>query len=164
MNTHDALRASADLSRMVLKSFISDLEDADLMQRPAPACNHLAWQLGHLISSEVMLLQAVKPGAEGVELPEGFAEAHSKEAVGEDDPAKFHTKQEYLDLLDKVYEASLATIASMSESDLDAESPENFRQFAPTVGHVAALIATHPMMHAGQFVPVRRALGKPVLM
>jgi hypothetical protein len=24
------------------------------------------------------------------------------------------------------------------------------------------LIATHPMMHAGQFVPVRRALGKPV--
>jgi hypothetical protein len=27
-----------------------------------------------------------------------------------------------------------------------------------------SLIATHPMMHAGQFVVVRRQLGKPILM
>jgi hypothetical protein len=33
----------------------------------------------------------------------------------------------------------------------------------PTVGHIYLLIATHQLMHAGQFVPVRRALGKPVV-
>ena len=163
MNAQDALRASADLSRMVLKSYISDLDDAELMRRPAPGCNHLAWQLGHLISSECDLLEMVKPGA-SAELPAGFKEAYSKEQVGEDDATKFHTKQEYLDLIDKVYEATLAAINSASEEDLDQESPEHFRNFAPTHGHVYALIATHPMMHAGQFVPVRRALDKPVLM
>lgn len=163
MNAQDALRASADLSRMVLKSYFSDLDDADLMKRPGPGCNHLAYQLGHLISSECMLLEMVKPGA-AIELPPGFAEAHDKDNAGVDDPAKFQSKQEYLDLLDKVYEATCTAIASTSDEDLDQKSPENFRQFAPTYGHMYALIATHPMMHAGQFVPVRRAAGKPVVM
>jgi hypothetical protein len=31
------------------------------------------------------------------------------------------------------------------------------------VGDVFMLIGAHPMMHAGQFVVVRRAAGKPVV-
>ena len=79
MNAKDAIRSSANLSSMVLKTYISDLDDADLMRRPGEGCNHLAWQLGHLISSEVQLLDKVAPG-QGIELPDGFADAHSKEA------------------------------------------------------------------------------------
>jgi hypothetical protein len=33
----------------------------------------------------------------------------------------------------------------------------------PTMASMFILTATHPLMHAGQFVPVRRALGKPVV-
>ncbi len=163
MNAQDAIRTTLEVSSMVLTSYISDLTDAELMHRPAPGCNHLAWQLGHLVASECNLLEAAQPGA-AAELPAGFAEKHSKETSGEDDPAKFCTKQEYLDLFDKVHAASLAALAKTSEADLDAESPEQFRQMFPTVGHIYVLIATHGMMHAGQFVPVRRELGKPVLM
>ncbi len=72
MNAKDAIRSSANLSTMVLKTYISDLDDADLMRRPGEGCNHLAWQLGHLISSEVQLLDRVAPG-QGTELPDGFA-------------------------------------------------------------------------------------------
>ena len=59
MNAKDAIRSSAGFSTMVLKTYISDLDDADLMRRPGEGCNHLAWQLGHLISSEVQLLDKV---------------------------------------------------------------------------------------------------------
>lgn len=164
MNSKQAIRASAELSRMVLKSYVGDLEDADLMLRPGEGCNHLAWQLGHLISSECALLEMVKPGA-SIELPEGFKEAHDKDKASEDDASKFYSKQEYLDLLDKVWEASSSALESVDdEAGLDAPSPDHFAQFAPTHGHIYALIANHPMMHAGQFVPVRRKLGKPVLM
>lgn len=162
MNAQDAIRATLDTTSMILTSYISDLSDADLMCRPAKGCNHLAWQLGHLIASECSLLESVAPGA-GVELPAGFVEKHSKETCGEDDQAKFCTKQEYLDLFDKVHAASLAALEKTSEADLDAESPEKFRQMFPTVGNIYVLIAMHGMMHAGQFVPVRRELGKPVL-
>ncbi len=163
MNAKDAIRSSANLSTMVLKTYISDLDDADLMRRPGEGCNHLAWQLGHLISSEVQLLDRVAPG-QGTELPAGFADAHSKEACNNDGPAGFHGKQTYVELFDKVRAASLAALDAYAPSDFDNPAPEDFREFCPTMGDMFTLIATHPMMHAGQFVIVRRQLGKPILM
>ena len=70
----------------------------------------------------------------------------------------------YLSFADYMRESTLAGLDDLSNEDLDAESPEHFRSFCPTVGHMFILIGTHPMMHAGQFVPVRRKLGKPVLL
>ncbi len=163
MNTNDAIRSSANLSSMVLKTYISDLDDADLMRRPGEGCNHLAWQLGHLISSEVRLLESVAPG-QGIELPGGFADAHSKEACNNDDPADFCEKRTYVEIFDKVRAASLAALDAYAQSDLDNPAPEDFREFCPTMGDMFTMIATHPMMHAGQFVIVRRQLGKPILM
>ena len=163
MNAKDAIRSTTNLSHMVLKAYISDLEDADLMRRPIDKCNHLAWQLGHLISSEVHLLNQVAPGS-GPDLPEGFAEAHGKESCGNDDASSFCSKEEYVDLLNQVSTATMAALEAYPEADLDNPSPESFRDFCPTMGDMFLLIANHPMMHAGQFVIVRRQLDKPILM
>ena len=81
-----------------------------------------------------------------------------------DDPGAFQGKDAYVELFDKVRTASLAALDDYAESDLDNPAPENFRNFCPTMGDMFTLIATHPMMHAGQFVIVRRQLGKPILM
>ena len=163
MNAKDAIRSSANVSAMVMKSYISDLDDADLLKRPAEGCNHIAYQLGHLISSEVQLLNMVAPG-QSAELPDGFAEAYSKENAGNDNPEHFQDKATYVELFDKVREATLAALDNYPEADLDKESPEQMRSFCPTMGDLFTLIATHPLMHAGQFVIVRRQLGKPILM
>jgi hypothetical protein len=162
MNTHDAIKSTLATSNMVLSSYLSDLSDADLLRRPGPGCNHLAWQLGHLIASESGLLNGIQPGA-GPELPEGFAQKHSKENIASDNPDDFCTKQQYLDLSAQMHAATLELLAKFSEEDLDRPGPEHFRKMFPTVGSIFLLIATHPLMHAGQFVPVRRALGKPVV-
>lgn len=163
MNAIQAIQAMAATSDMVFKSYVADLEDADLMHRPHGGCNHLAWQIGHLIASECMLLNMLQPGA-APELPAGFAEKHSKETTGDDDASNFHTKQEYLDLYDKVRAATHAAVESVSEADLDAPNPsERMKESFPTIGSMYVLTASHPMMHAGQFVPVRRELGKPVV-
>ncbi len=163
MNAKDAIRGTMGLCQTVLKTYFGDLTDAELMRRPGAGCNHLAWQLGHLIASEGSLLNMVCPGA-AAELPAGFAEQHSKETAGSDDASKFCTKQQYSDLFDKVRAATLAALDSLPEAKLDEAGPEPMRSFCPTVGSMFTLIGTHPMMHAGQFVPVRRALGKPVVM
>ena len=163
MDAKAAIRSSFGFSSMVLGAYISDLEDADLMRRPGEGCNHLAWQLGHLLSSEVQLLESVAPG-KGIELPEGFVEAHSKEQNGDDDASHFCSKATYTELMEQVRAASLAALDAYPDADLDQPAPENFRQFCPTMGDMFTLIATHPMMHAGQFVVIRRQLGKPILM
>ena len=46
---------------------------------PSPGMNHIAWQLGHLISVERKMVEAIKPGSCPA-LPDGFDEAHGKDA------------------------------------------------------------------------------------
>lgn len=162
MNAKDSIKGTMALSLTVLKSYYGDMSDAELMKRPGPGCNHLAWQLGHLIASEAQLLEMLAPGTAPA-LPAGFAEQHNKETIGSDDASKFYTKQQYTDLLDKVRAATEAVLDKLPDGDLDKPGPERMRRMCPTIGSFFGLIATHPMMHAGQFVPVRRALGKPIV-
>ena len=161
MNTKDAFKSSMDLSLFVFTHYFSDLDDADLLKRP-PGCNHLAWQIGHLISSEVGLVGMLAPG-KAPSLPEGFNERHSKETTGVDDPSKFQTKQEYLDLFTQVRATTLQVLEAFPEEKFDSPAPERLRARFPTMGSVFTLIGMHPMMHAGQVAVVRRMLGKPVL-
>ena len=96
-------------------------------------------------------------------LPEGFAAAYTRETAASDDPAKFVAKTEYLALMDQMKAASIAAVDATPEADLDLPGPEPLRQYAPTVGAVLMILGTHWLMHAGQFVPIRRKLGKPPL-
>ena len=162
MNAREAIRLNLDQGDSITRMYLADLSDTELLVRPVPACNHITWQLGHLISSEVDLLNSVCPG-QGAELPAGFKEKHSKEQIGCEDASQFFTKQEYQDLLAKVHASTAAALDGLSDADLDQPSPEWLRKHFPTVGQMFTLIGSHPMMHAGQFVVVRRALGKPVL-
>ncbi len=162
MKAKDAIRSAMNLSNIVYKSYLGDLDDAELMKRPGEGCNHLAWQAGHLIASEVSLLSMIAPD-DGCDLPEGFAEAHSKENANCDDASKFLSRDEYLTLMDRVREKTLSALDRTSDEGLSADAPESFRSWCPTVGDMFVLIGTHPLMHAGQIVPVRRQLGKPIL-
>ncbi|MFK7734853.1 MAG: DinB family protein [Pirellulaceae bacterium] len=162
MSTFSSLKAAFGLSDMVLNSYVGDLSDAELMTRPGAGCNHIAWQLGHLISSEANLLNMVKDGS-AIELPEGFEDKHSKETIGNEDASQFCGKEEYIGLYAKTRENTLRVLGELTEEEMSADSPEHFRQFCPTVGDMCMLIANHPMMHVGQFVPVRRSLDKPVV-
>ena len=163
MNAKDAIKQTYQFSEMVLTSYISDFTDAELMERPGQGCNHVAYQLGHLISSGCQLLESVAPNA-SIELPAGFADQHSKENCGSNDASQFRTKAEYVDLMEKLKTATFAAVDNMSDADLDREGPEHLKSFCPTVGSVLLLISTHMMMHAGQLVPIRRKLDKPVMM
>jgi len=162
MNQKEAISSAMDIGAMVVRQYIGDLSDADLLQRPGQGCNHIAYQLGHLIASECGMLESLVPGA-APELPAGFKEKHDKANCESSDPKDFCTKQQYLDLLDKVGAATRKALNAASDADFDKPAPETFRAWFPTAGQVWVLIATHPMMHAGQFVPVRRALDKPVV-
>lgn len=162
MDAKSAIKETFGLSNMVLNSYIGDLTDAELLRRPGAGCNHVAWQLGHLISSECGLLNGIQAGA-APKLPDGFEAKHAKENTASDKASDFCTKQEYLDLAGKVHEAVIALLDSYPEHKLDEPSPEHFRSMFPTMGSMFLLIATHSMMHAGQIVPIRRELGKPVV-
>jgi hypothetical protein len=96
-------------------------------------------------------------------LPAGFAENYTKEMSHSDDPAKFASKATYLEMSEAMQKASLAAVDTIDDKELDAPAPERMRDYCPTVGDVLAVSGSHWMMHAGQFVAVRRKLGKPAM-
>jgi uncharacterized damage-inducible protein DinB len=164
MEAKDVIRASMGMSERIVMAYVGDLDDADLKMPPSEGMNPIAWQLGHLISSERSMIEAIKPGS-SPSLPEGFEAAHSTEKAkaGELDPSAFKTKAEYLHLWNEQRAATKALLDGLSKTDLDAPAPERMRSFVPTVGDVLALTGSHALMHVGQWVPVRRKLGKPVV-
>ncbi len=163
MTAKDAIKTALTSTQSLVGSYLSDLSDADLLLRPVPNANHIAWQLGHLISAERGLLDPHLPGAAYPELPAGFAEQHSKEKASSDSAKGFASKAEYVSLFNKMREATLAALAKMSDADLDKATTGNMAKFAPTVAALLILQSNHTLMHAGQFTVVRRKLGKPIL-
>ena len=131
MDSRAAIRQSMEIADMVANSYLSDLDDADLLVRPVEGANHAAWQLGHLISSENQLINSLRPGSMP-DLPEGFSDKHNKETAKVDDPAQFLKKDEYLQLLAQQREATIKVLEQMSDENFEEPSPEMFREHFPS--------------------------------
>lgn len=161
MTAKDAILRTYDLGENIVKAYLAELTAADLLVRPVPGQNHIAWQLGHLVLSERNMIDGVKPGA-SPELPAGFEEGHGRDKNTLDDPSKYLSPEAYIALIDAQRAATKKVVAELADATLDEPAPERMRSFAPTVGDVLLLNGNHYMMHAGQYVAVRRMLGKPI--
>lgn len=161
MQAKEAIKIALTSTQHIVPMYLGDLSDADILVRPAPTANHIAWQMGHLIQAEVSLLKSQLPSAVYPELPAGYGEQHHAKNAGSD--KGFGTKADYLTTFNKVREATIANLAKLSDADLDKATTGNMKDFAPTLGAFFILLANHTMMHAGQFTAVRRKLGKPVV-
>jgi hypothetical protein len=165
MQAKDLIQQSIGTADMMMRKYLEDLDDAAFLIRPVEGMNHIAWQVGHLISGERSVIEAIKPGS-CPPLPEGFDAKHDQKTTTTiDDPAAFYTKDEYLAIWKSQREALKALVESLTDADLDAPAPERFQSFCPTVGLALNMMGgMHPLMHVGQFVAVRRKLHKPIAM
>jgi hypothetical protein len=165
IRTH--IRENLRLTAMIVESYLDDLADGELIIRPIPGMNHIAWQLGHLITSEKWHIEQLTlnsmPTFPMPELPAGFADRHAKGNASSDDPNDFAGVSEYFRLMREQREATLAVLDTLSDDALRSPSPESIKYLGPTVATVFSGEAIHWMMHAGQWVALRRKLGKPPL-
>ncbi len=141
--------------------YLADLTDAEMLVRPVPGANHIAWQVGHLIASEAYLVGQVDPAFVNP-LPQGFAEKFTKETAQLETPEAFFNKAEYFRLGKEVRAATLASLERLPEGEFDKPA-KKVPPLAKTVADVFLLVAGHWLMHAGQWAVTRRKLGRPPL-
>lgn len=159
MTTADALKLSIDMGKMIALGYLGDLTDADLLRRPHPQCNHIKWQLGHLIAGEHQMIEMIAPGSMPP-LPAGFADRYTKETAASDDPAAFDSKEQLLAQFEAQRAGTLAALEKTDPADFDRQTGV---AYAPTVGAMFELQGSHVTMHAGQWAVLRRMLGRPPL-
>ena len=162
MNAREAIRSSIEMANVIGSGYLEDLSDSELLVRPVPGANHIAWQLGHLIVSSQEMVDKAFPGAMPP-LPAGFQEKYAPEKSASDDPRAFHTKAEYLKLMNAQRETTLSKLESMSDADLSKPAPEEFQAYLKTLGDLFSIQGSHLLMHAGQWAIVRRKLGRKPL-
>lgn len=161
MTFKDAFDYNMNMAELVVDEYLKDLSDADLLLRPAPKANHIAWQLGHLIVSHQGMLSKI--GAAPAALPAGFDQRHDN-ASSQAANGQFDSKETYLRLLKELNAEARRFAAAAPAADLARPAPESMQAYAPKVGDVLQLLASHIMMHVGQFAVVRRILDKPVVL
>jgi uncharacterized damage-inducible protein DinB len=143
--------------------YLGDLSDQDILVHPVPGANNIAWQLAHLTTAEKFLLDGELPGVQYPEIPAAIAGLGSERTGKTDPPAGYLSKTQYLDAFNKMRAATIAAVDKISDADLDKPVKNMMAKFAPTLGALLMLTATHTLMHGGQFTVVRRVLSKPVV-
>lgn len=162
MNFKDAIRSALRTADFMAQGYLADITPAEMLARPVDGANHIAWQLGHLITSERHLVEAAAPGSMPP-LPEGFAERHRRDRKPTDNAADYLSKEEYLQLAQKVRASTLATLDLFSDADFANPVTARVPPFVKCAGDCFATIAPHWTLHAGQWVVLRRKLGRPVM-
>ena len=148
-------------SHFVMTTYLSDMSDDDIVVCPVEGAHHAAWQLGHLILNERRTVEAIRAGG-GVELPQGFEEAHGKEVPLSSREGALKVS-EYLALMKAQRAKTKEILKSLSDTELHQPAPEFMRGYAKSVASAFITIASHEMMHSGQIAVIRRKLGKRVV-
>lgn len=155
----DVIRYTLGASDMILNAYIGDLSDDELHAPPFEGGNPIAWQLGHIVVAERGWAESLKPGS-SPPLPAGFAEAHGKETSAPNAFPRKYSKEEYMIAWQAQRAATSAVLDGLTDEQLDAPTGVDF---APTASALLNMAGIHALMHAGQFVALRRKLGKPVV-
>ena len=58
MNANEAIKSALDTAEMISMAYLEDLTDEEMMVRPIDSCNHIKWQVGHLIGSENKMINS----------------------------------------------------------------------------------------------------------
>lgn len=159
----ESIASSLESTGQMLELFLSDLNDNDILTCPVEGANHIAWQVGHLISSERFMMTGNLPGVQYENAPTDFDAIHSRDSSSKTSSQGFLSKSAYLELFRKTREATLKAIRNLKDSDLEAPTTGRLAVKAPIIGKLFLLNAHHTLMHMGQFSVIRRKLGKPVL-
>jgi hypothetical protein len=162
MNATEAIKINLDTADMICGAYLEDLTNEEAMRRPHADCNHINWQLGHLIASDNGMCNGCIEGSIPA-LPDGFADKYSKEAAASDNADDFVPKTELMELYRNQRKAITEVLSGLSEEQLAGPAPESMQAYASTVAAAFSMLGSHWLMHAGQWVIVRRELGREVV-
>ncbi len=136
--------------------------ELDWFRDPTGNSSNIAWQVGHLAMAQYGLAIERIRGIEANDaelLPPEFRTWFGQYSR----PAALDAGQigqtGLREVFDRVHEASLAIVATLSESDLDAPILSRPHLLFDTKRGSLAWCARHEMVHAGQIGLLRRQLG-----
>jgi hypothetical protein len=154
-----------DFARNYTLSLLADVEDQQWFTPAGDGLTHVAWQVGHLASTQYALcmvrIRGAKPEDEQL-ISDDFRRLFRKGSTPEPGAAGYPPPAEIRDVAARVHARALAELPLLPEEQLDVP----FENPHPAFGtRYQALIfcPEHEFLHAGQIALLRRLMGKAPL-
>lgn len=151
--------AALAFAREATLNLAEGITDEQLTHRPQAGANHAAWILGHLAYADNGFYTKLSGNASV--LPDNFDSLFGMGTEPTDDAGVYPSKSELLATLEKSHATITDWFRNLSDEQLAAPLPEGFERFGPNHAALAATLAWHEGIHAGQLIEVRRSLGLP---
>ncbi len=158
-NMKDLLLGQLETGEFLFDKFTSDLSDGEYFKLPAPNTNHVAWNVGHIATSEDSMVAAVT-GSE-MKLPEDLHKMFGGSSECFEDAAKYPSRGEIDEMRINARANAIEQLKMFDEVKWGDQSPEGWpTDLFPTLGSIWALLPTHQFWHIGQITVCRQTLGK----
>jgi hypothetical protein len=162
-DTYDTIGAILSIHSMITRFVIEavqDVPESRMTEQPDAIVNHPAWTLSHLNAYAGMLLSMLDDPSVGGATADAEMKRFGYGTTPVPDRAAYATKRELLDRFRERNSRLAAVVAEKHSSYFPRSSPEKFRPYSPTLGHIAiTLLVAHPPHHLGQLRQWRRAAG-----
>ncbi len=149
-------------ARGMLKHFLEDLKPEEWFRQPSEGVTHIAWQAGHVASSQYALCLVRSRGAQAEDeqlIPEAFRKLYGRGSTPDPNPAANASPKELLATLDAVAARSEEELLGFVDADLDVPMEKPHPMFSTNLGAVE-FCPYHEMIHIGQVVLIRRLIGR----
>ncbi|MCC6680365.1 MAG: DinB family protein [Phycisphaeraceae bacterium] len=152
-----AWQRNADYGRKL----VADLTQEQMLVQPAPATNHPAWVMSHLIAYHGVLLALLQGKTPDDPLNHRFG----MKSKPETDASLYPSKDELLAAWVKHHEDIAAALAGADESLFDQPMPlERWKKPFPKIGSLLGYVMiAHEGIHLGQLSTWRRVQGLPAV-
>ena len=150
---------------LVTRRYLEDFPTESWDLRPHPHCNHLNWQFGHLLLSEIELICGSLNQAPPISTT--LLAAYKKPSTtkppltASDAATDLLTPTQLWAYYDQVRASTLRLLEQTEALDLDQPAMPSVRAYCPTIADAFLQVSQHWLMHSGQWVVLRRIACLP---
>jgi hypothetical protein len=145
------------LARRSTLGLIEEIPEDKLCTQVWEGGNHPKWVLGHLAWTDDYFMTTI--GKLPSRLPDGWWDRFQMGSKPSANAADYPSLSELQDVLSETREALISWLGGLSAQQAAVDLGEELKTFSPTIGDLAASMAWHEGLHAGQISAVRRSLG-----
>lgn len=164
MRMSDLLINRLQTGRKWTHSLISDIDEARWFEMPNGVTGHVAWQLGHIAASQVVLLHNRCFGKAFTDvLPDAMRLTFARGSTPVADSSKYPSIVEIRSMFERVHNDAIERVRTLGEADFDAPAGDEPHPLFRNKGEAILMAAMHETFHAGQIAMIRREFGMPAL-
>lgn len=160
----DHLAERLTIARNWTTGLIADIDERTWFDPPSPGVGHVAWQLGHLAVSQIVLVHVRCFDKKNTDhAPENYLKLFGRGSEPVAGASNYPSIPDIRSFFNRLQTESLQLISTLDDASLNSPAYGDPHPLFSTKAGAIGTAAMHETFHAGQIALIRRLQGKKPL-